>query len=157
AGVATEAGTILGTVGYMSPEQVSGETADARSDIFSFGAVLYEMLSRRRAFPGRSAGETMAAIRPAQPPELSPPGIELPIGLDRIVSRCLEKAPNERFQTARDLAFALQEISSASAAAPPIAATSRPSVRPARLHRFFPWMAVFALILVAGAALLLRP
>src|SRR5262249_25815819 len=99
AGGATEAGTILGTVRYMSPEQVSGETADARSDIFSFGAVLYEMLSGRRAFPGRSAGETMAAILRDQPPELSRAGIELPIGLDRIVSRCLEKDPNERFQT----------------------------------------------------------
>src|SRR5438105_5389803 len=78
--LATEAGTILGTVGYMSPEQVSGEPADARSDIFAFGCVLYEMLSGRRAFGGGSPGQTMAAILRDQPPEISRSGVELPAG-----------------------------------------------------------------------------
>ncbi|HEV2064158.1 MAG TPA: protein kinase, partial [Thermoanaerobaculia bacterium] len=159
--MATEAGTILGTVGYMSPEQVSGEPADARSDIFSFGCVLYEMLSGRRAFGGVSPGQTMAAILRDQPPEISRSGVELPVGLDRIVARCLEKNPNERFQTARDLAFALKEMSGASAAVSAIAAASAssgtrlpllPRARPVRW-----WMVALAAVLVAAVALLLRP
>ena len=92
AALQTEAGSVLGTVGYMSPEQVSGEPADARSDIFSFGCVLYEMLSGRRAFGGESRGQTLAAILRDQPPEISRSGIELPTGLDRVVARCLEKS-----------------------------------------------------------------
>ncbi|MFY9549672.1 MAG: protein kinase [Thermoanaerobaculia bacterium] len=157
---ATEAGTILGTVGYMSPEQVSGEPADARSDIFSFGCVLYEMLSGRRAFSGKSPGQAMAAILRDQPPEVSRSGVELPVGLDRIVARCLEKNPNERFQTARDLAFALQETSGASAAVPPIAAappsvTGLPPLPRARPVRW--WMVALPMAVVAAAVLLLRP
>ncbi|MDQ5872849.1 MAG: serine/threonine-protein kinase, partial [Acidobacteriota bacterium] len=107
---ATEPGTVMGTVGYMSPEQVRGKPADHRSDIFSFGAVLYEMLSGKRAFRGESAAETMAAIAQKDPPELS--GIDSPLApaLDRIVRHCLEKNPNERFQSARDLAFDLQSL-----------------------------------------------
>ncbi len=158
---ATEAGTILGTVGYMSPEQVSGEPADARSDIFSFGCVLYEMLSGRRAFGGGSAGQTMAAILRDHPPEISRSGIELPVGLDRIVARCLEKNPNERFQTARDLAFALKEVSGASVTAPAIAAAPMPPATrlplhaPARPVRW--WIVALAVVIVAAVALLLRP
>jgi len=161
---ATEAGTILGTVGYMSPEQVSGEPADARSDIFSFGCVLYEMLSGHRPFGGRSPGQTMAAILRDQPPEISRSGVELPVGLDRIVARCLEKNPNERFQTARDLAFALKEASGASTSVSPIAAASVfpptsatrvPALPRARPGRW--WMAALAGIIVAAVALLLRP
>jgi Tol biopolymer transport system component len=107
---ATEPGTVMGTVGYMSPEQVRGKPADHRSDIFSFGALLYEMLSGTRAFRGESAAETMAAIAQKDAPELS--GIDSPIAgaLDRIVRHCLEKNPNERFQSARDLAFDLQSL-----------------------------------------------
>ena len=141
--LATEAGTILGTVGYMSPEQVSGETADARSDIFSFGSVLYEMLTGRRAFGGASPGQTLAAILRDQPPDIAASGVQLPVGLDRIVTRCLQKNNDERFQNARDLAFALKEALGGSAVS-----FSAPAVapRPAKPRRFGLWMGV------AGAA-----
>jgi TolB-like protein len=123
---ATEPGTILGTVGYMSPEQVRGLPADARSDIFSFGAVLYEMLSGRRAFRTDSAIETMNAILTQEPPEFSSAegGQAIPVGLERIVRRCLEKNAGERFQSARDVGFAIEAVSglSAPAATPPRAA-----------------------------------
>ncbi len=109
-------GTVLGTVGYMSPEQVRGTSADHRSDIFSFGSVLYEMLSGRRAFERESAAETMAAIVREDPPELSGPSASFPPGLERIVHHCLEKAPDERYQSARDLAFGLAALSTDSSA-----------------------------------------
>ncbi len=109
---ATEPGTVMGTVGYMSPEQVRGKPADHRSDIFSFGAILYEMLSGRRAFTGESAAETMAAIAKEDPPEISATNASVPAGLDEVVHHCLEKNPGERFQTTNDLAFALQTLSS---------------------------------------------
>ena len=96
---------VVGTAGYMSPEQVRGEAVDARSDIFSFGAVLYEMLTGRPAFTRGTAAETMAAILKEDPPEPLPPNV--PPALERIVSRCLEKTREARFQSARDLAFAL--------------------------------------------------
>ncbi len=108
---------MLGTVGYMAPEQVRGEPADARSDIFAFGAVLYEMLSGQRAFRGDSAVETMSAILKEDPPELSTTGRVLPPGVDRIVRHCLEKNPAERFQSARDLAFDLDSLSGVSSTA----------------------------------------
>ena len=109
--VATEPGVVMGTVGYMSPEQVRGQVTDHRSDVFSFGAVLYEMLTGRRAFHGGSAADTMSAVL-NQEPELARtlPGIAP--GLEHIVRRCLEKAPGERFQSAHDLAFALSRLSS---------------------------------------------
>ena len=106
----TEPGTVLGTVGYMSPEQVRGKSADSRSDIFSFGAVLYEMLSGRRAFHGDSAAETLHAILRDQPPQLAQTAKHLPPALDRIVTHCLEKTPDERFQSTRDLAFNLESL-----------------------------------------------
>ena len=105
---ATEPGAILGTVGYMSPEQVRGEPSDHRSDIFSFGAVFYEMLTGRRAFQRDSSVETMMAILRDEPPELSEGSRTLPPELVEIVTHCLEKTPEERFQSARDLAFALR-------------------------------------------------
>ena len=89
---ATQPGVVMGTVGYMSPEQVRGEVADHRSDIFSFGAVLYEMLGGKRAFTGDSSVETMTAILKSEPPEISPEA-KVPPGLDRIVRHCLEKNP----------------------------------------------------------------
>jgi hypothetical protein len=95
----------------MSPEQVRGRPADHRSDIFSFGAILYEMLSGRRAFHGDSAAETMAAIAKEDPPELSAATPGISPALDGVVRHCLEKSPGERFQSARDLAFALQSVS----------------------------------------------
>ena len=95
----------------MSPEQVRGEPADHRSDIFSFGAVFYEMLSGRRPFSGETAAEVMTAILKEDPPELVKP--DVPPGLDRVVRRCLEKRPEERFQSARDIGFALEAASGA--------------------------------------------
>jgi eukaryotic-like serine/threonine-protein kinase len=111
----TEPGVVMGTVGYMSPEQVRGEPADHRSDIFAFGTVLHEMLTGARPFRGASAIETMNAILKEEPPEASRSRAEVTPALDRIVRRCLEKSPSERFQSARDLAFALTETASVSA------------------------------------------
>jgi len=109
--VATEVGTVLGTAGYMSPEQVRGKPADARSDIFSFGAVLYEMLSGKRAFLGDSNADTMSAILKEDPPNLSETNRNILPALERIVHHCLEKNPAERFQSAKDLAFNLEAVS----------------------------------------------
>lgn len=108
--VATEAGTVLGTAGYMSPEQVRGKAADPRSDIFAFGAILYEMLSGKRAFHGDSAADTMSAILKEDPPELAETNRNVSPALERIVHHCLEKNPAERFQSARDVAFNLQAL-----------------------------------------------
>ena len=119
---------MLGTVGYMSPEQVRGQEADARSDIFSFGAVLYEMLTGKRAFRGETAAETMTAILRADPPEPASVHEGIPLGLERIVDHCLEKDPSRRFRTAHDLAFALETASGASsrsAAGVAVAAAAR--------------------------------
>ena len=115
---ATEPGTVLGTVGYMSPEQVRGKPADHRSDIFAFGAILYEMLSGQRAFKGDSAVETMNAILIRDLPEPSGPAEDtLPPLLDRIVRHCIEKNPEERFQSARDVAFDLETASGSTSSA----------------------------------------
>jgi Tol biopolymer transport system component len=104
----TDAGSVLGTVGYMSPEQVRGEPVDTRSDIFSLGCVLYEMLSGRRAFLHETAAETMTAILREDPPELA--GARVSPALERVIRRCLEKKPGERFRSAEDLAFALETV-----------------------------------------------
>jgi Tol biopolymer transport system component len=113
-GAGTEPGVVLGTLGYMSPEQVRGKPADARSDIFSFGAILYEMLSGHRAFHGDSAADTMSAILKEDPPDLSVTNQSVPPGLDRIVRHCLEKSPERRFHSAHDIAFDLESLSSIS-------------------------------------------
>ena len=105
---ATEPGVVMGTVGYMSPEQVRGKPADRRSDIFSLGAIVYEMLLGERAFRGDSAAETMAAIAQKDPPELALPTGRFPPSIERVLRHCLEKRPEDRFDTARDLAFALE-------------------------------------------------
>ena len=107
----TELGVVLGTAGYMSPEQVRGQVVDRRSDIFSLGAILYEMLRGKQAFEGKTAADTMSAILKEEPAELSASGRSLPPALGRIVDRCLEKDPAERFQSARDLAFNLELLS----------------------------------------------
>jgi serine/threonine protein kinase/Tol biopolymer transport system component len=107
----TEPGVVLGTLGYMSPEQVKGKPADARSDIFSFGAILYEMLSGQRAFHGDSAAETMSAILREEPPDLSVTNQSISPGLERIVRHCIEKNPEQRFHSAHDVAFALEALS----------------------------------------------
>ncbi len=122
----TEPGTVMGTAGYMSPEQVRGLPVDHRSDIFSFGTILYELLSGKRAFKRETNAETMAAIMRDQPPELSESGRNISPALDRLVTHCLEKDRDHRFQSARDIAFNLSEQSSPAAAsgareiAPPI-------------------------------------
>jgi eukaryotic-like serine/threonine-protein kinase len=110
----TTPGTFVGTVGYVSPEQVRGEAADARSDIFAFGAVLYEMLAGKRAFKGATAIETLNAILNEDYPELSATASPKPPALERIVRRCLEKGPEMRFRSAHDLAFALEGLSAPS-------------------------------------------
>ena len=111
--VDTDPGTVMGTMGYMSPEQLKGHPADHRSDIFSFGAILYEMLSGRRAFRGDSMAETMSAILREDPPELSQTNKTVSPALERVVRHCLEKNPAERFHSARDLAFAIENLSGA--------------------------------------------
>ena len=110
----TQAGVVLGTIGYMSPEQVRGEVTDHRCDIFSFGAIVYEMVSGRRAFQRGSSVETMNAILKEEPAELSPGTPNLNPDLERIIRRCLEKAPERRFQSASDLAFALESLTGSS-------------------------------------------
>jgi eukaryotic-like serine/threonine-protein kinase len=110
----TAEGHVVGTIAYMSPEQVRGQAVDARSDVFALGAVVYEMLTGRRAFTGDTPADTMTAILTKDPEELSRPGFEIPVGLERIVRRCLEKDPAERFQSAKDVAFALEAESGTS-------------------------------------------
>src|SRR5438552_4175300 len=109
--VETDPGVVMGTVGYMSPEQVKGRPVDHRSDIFSFGAILYEMLSGRRAFHGESAAETMSAILKEDPSDLSETNQNVSPALERLVNHCLEKDPEARFHSASDLAFALEALS----------------------------------------------
>jgi eukaryotic-like serine/threonine-protein kinase len=109
--VNTDPGTVMGTMGYMSPEQLKGQHVDHRSDIFSFGAILYEMLSGMRAFRGDSMAETMSAILREDPPDLSETNKTISPALGRVVRHCLEKNPAERFHSARDLAFAIESLS----------------------------------------------
>jgi eukaryotic-like serine/threonine-protein kinase len=145
---ATEPGAVLGTVGYMSPEQIRGLPLDHRTDIFSLGAVLYEMASGARPFRAATTADTMTAIlreEPADFPAGAPPALE------RVVRRCLEKSPEARFQSARDLAFAL-ETSSASASLPAVA-----SAPEAHRRRRGVWVAAVALAAIFGAVLVLRP
>lgn len=116
----TAEGTVLGTAGYMSPEQVRGQPTDPRSDIFSFGTVLYEMFSGRRTFTGPTPADTASAILREDPQDLLAGNPKITPALNRIVLHCVEKNPDERFQSARDLAFHLRSLSaiSESAAAP---------------------------------------
>ncbi len=144
---ATEAGAVLGTVGYMAPEQVRGMPADHRSDVFAFGVILYEMLAGRRAFSGDSGVEVMSAILREEPPDLASSGRQLPPALGRFVHRCMEKDPNQRFQSARDLAFGLEAISGDSASRLAAAAPARRRL-PARL------LPLAALVTLAAAVAL---
>jgi Tol biopolymer transport system component len=109
----TSPGVLLGTVAYMSPEQARGRPADARSDVFALGAVLYEMLAGKRPFAGATPADTLSAILREDPPPVETGSAAVPSTLDRVVRRCLEKEPSERFQTARDVGFALEALSQA--------------------------------------------
>jgi len=144
----TQAGVVMGTAGYMSPEQVAAQPADHRADIFAFGAILYEMLCGRRAFTGNTAIEALNAILKHDPPELAGAS-----PLERVLRRCLEKAPEDRFQSARDLGFALEALAGASAAE-----ASKP-VLPPRRFRFAAWVAAALALLAAvlAAIILFRP
>ncbi len=142
--VQTDAGLVMGTAGYMSPEQVRGKVADQRSDLFSFGAILYEMVSGKRAFHGDSPADTMSAILKDEPPELSETARNVPPALERIVRHCLEKNPAQRFQSAADIAFSLEaltEISTASKSG----AQAIPAPEPAR-RWWLPAIATLALV-----------
>ena len=149
----TMAGVVMGTAGYMSPEQVRGEAVDHRTDIFAFGAVLYEMISGQLAFHRDTAAETMTAILKEDPAELADTTKLVSPALDRIVRRCLEKRPEQRFQSAQDLAFALGTLTGTDTSG---AARTRPQPRSPR-----PWLwATAALVLLLLAAILwlaLRP
>jgi hypothetical protein len=124
--VQSDPGAVLGTVGYMSPEQVRGKSADARSDLFGLGAILYEMLSGKRAFHGESAAETMSAILKEEPPELTETNRNVSPALERILRHCLEKNPEERFRSAHDVAFALENVSHISQSS--VAITTAPKI-----------------------------
>jgi len=154
----TEPGAVMGTVGYMSPEQVRGQNTDHRTDIFSFGAILYEMLAGKRAFQKTTSADTMSAILNEDPPSVSQVTTNIPPALQRVVHRCLEKNPEQRFQSASDLAFALDALSETSgygsAAAIP---------RPAKTGNRGVWLSAVAtviviviVILIAGGSFLWR-
>src|SRR5438093_48197 len=145
--VDTDPGVVMGTVGYMSPEQVKGRAVDHRSDIFSFGAILYEMLSGRRAFHGESAAETMSAILKEDPPDLSETNHNISPALERLVNHCLEKNPEARFHSASDLAFALEALSgSAPVSSQTMTAISAVPIS-ARLVKHLPWIVAGSLAL----------
>ena len=145
----TGRGVLLGTLGYMSPEQCRGAAVDARSDLFSFGAVLYEMLSGRRAFRGDTLADTISSILKEEPPDLSATGHDVPPMLERIVHHCLEKDPAARFQSARDIAFALESLSTATSTAPMLA------VPKSRKSWLVPSLSGVIVVLIVAVALLL--
>jgi eukaryotic-like serine/threonine-protein kinase len=151
----TGRGVLLGTLGYMSPEQCRGVTIDARSDIFSFGAVLYEMISGKRAFRGDTTADAISSILKEEPPDLSAAGRDVPPMLERIVHHCLEKDPAARFQSASDIAFALETLSSiSSSAAGATAVTSTSAIAMPTSRKPWPVPALLGVIVVLAVALL---
>ena len=142
-------GMVMGTVGYMSPEQVRGEPSDARADIFSFGAVLYEMLTGKRAFKRETSAETMTAILREEPPELGGTGWQGPLPLQRTLVRCLEKNVERRFQSASDLAFAIESLSGTS--------TAKIVPQPQSRRAWLPWVIVAALLVGTAVWEIVRP
>jgi len=155
----TEAGMVLGTAGYMAPEQVRGAVVDSRTDIFAFGAVLYEMVSGKRAFRRDTAAETMTAILKDDPPELSELAHPISPGLERIVRRCLEKYPEQRFQSAKDLAFALEALTGTTSTSTSKMALEAAIAGKAQRPRWIGLTAVAMVALALGAAIAwyLRP
>jgi len=150
----TLAGTVLGTAGYMSPEQVRGEAVDHRSDLFSFGTVLYEMVAGQRAFRGDSGIEVMNSILKQEPPDVAESGTQVSPGIQRIVQRCLEKKPEARFQSASDLAFALDSLSSVGSSAAGLRAIK--DTQKSRSRLLFAVSVVAALAIGVIATLLLH-
>ncbi len=152
----TEPGVVMGTVGYMSPEQVRGQSADYRTDIFTFGTILYEMLAGKRAFEKPTSPETMTAILNDDPPEISQVASNVPPALQRVVHRCLEKNPDQRFQSASDLAFALDALSESARGAEVSGKDTRGSASSAATQRGLKWAAgLVSFLLITGAALYL--
>jgi serine/threonine protein kinase/Tol biopolymer transport system component len=147
--VNTDPGMVMGTIGYMSPEQVRGKPTDHRSDIFSFGAILYEMLSGRRAFRGESTADTISAILREDPPDLSGTNPTISPALERVVNHCLEKNPEERFHSARDLAFAVEAVSGTPGASTSAATLLRALPPPKRKTRELLAWAAAGLFLIA--------
>ena len=145
----TKSGAVIGTVAYMSPEQLRGKPVDHRSDIFSVGAILYEMLAGRRAFRGETEVDTITAVLKEDPPEINLEQANVPESVLQIIRHCLEKEPENRFQTVRDLGFALDTLSSASGGRTNLFGGSR------RQATFAPW-AVAAVLLVATLLLLVN-
>src|SRR5512143_1729864 len=143
----TEPGTVMGTVGYMSPEQVRGEAADHRSDLFALGVVFYEMLTGRRAFHHDTSVETLNAILKEEPADF-PPDRQVPPALDRVVRHCLEKKPGDRYQSARDLAFELEGLTGSAVAA---ATAAPPAVGRGRRRLVGAVVGVAALAALAGS------
>jgi eukaryotic-like serine/threonine-protein kinase len=146
----TAAGEVLGTVGYMAPEQVRGNSADARADIFAFGAILYELLSARRAFKGATSADTLSAILKEEPAEFSALQMKIPPAVESVMRRCLEKAPELRFQSALDLGFALEAFSASSDSV--VASTKQEPGHSSR--RIVPWLAVAVCLALIVSALL---
>ena len=162
----TSPGVLLGTVAYMSPEQARGRPADVRSDVFSLGIVLYEMLAGKRPFNGATVADTLTAILREDPPAILPASGVLPPSVERVIRRCLEKEPSERFQTARDVGFALEALSVGSDNGSPAAASSsglgdepaRPRRLTARaLAQTVAWIALGAGLAVAARWVLSEP
>ena len=150
---ATLPGMVMGTVGYMSPEQVRGDPIDPRSDIFSFGAVLYEMLTGKRAFKRETSAETMTAILREEPQALNDTGWQGPLELQRILVRCLEKNVERRFQSSSDLAFAMESLSGTSAGA----STAKSMPPPKSRRAWLPWVIAAALLMGSAAWEMARP
>ena len=144
---ATLPGQLLGTIAYMSPEQVRGKAADHRSDIFAAGLILFELLSGQRAFQGQTTADVMSAILGQDPPELPVAERGIPPGLVRIVLRCLEKAPAARFQSAGDLAFALEGLTTHSDSGMGTATPGR------HTRAWQPWLAATAIAVLTALGL----
>ena len=152
----TMAGIVLGTAGYMSPEQVRGLPTDHRTDIFAFGAILYEMVMGKRGFGGATSADTMSAILNEDPPPISEIAPETPAALERVIRRCLEKNPEQRFQSAADLAFALEALGDPTAST---VSGMYPAVKTKQRQKILVHAVVIAGVVIAAIAgyLLLRP